>query len=61
MAGDPEVRALGMPGAEASVALEALPQPGPLGAEAVEFLFSGGPGQPLQPIARAASGMSCPG
>jgi DNA repair protein RecN (Recombination protein N) len=51
-----EVRALGMPGAEVTVTLEPLSEPGPLGTEAGEFLFSGGPGQPLQSIARAASG-----
>lgn len=51
-----EIRALGMPGAEVMVALAPEPEPGPGGAERVALEFSGGPGQPRLPLARAASG-----
>ncbi len=51
-----EVRALGMPGADVSVSLEPMAEPGPDGAERIELLFSGGPGQPSLPLGRAASG-----
>jgi DNA repair protein RecN (Recombination protein N) len=51
-----EVRALGMPGAGVSIDLAALDEPAADGAERVEFGFSGGRGQPRQPLARAASG-----
>jgi DNA repair protein RecN (Recombination protein N) len=51
-----EIRALGMPGAEVMVELAPEPEPGPGGAERVVFEFSGGPGQPRLPLARAASG-----
>jgi DNA repair protein RecN (Recombination protein N) len=51
-----ELQELGMPGARFEVHLEPLPTPGPDGAEAVEFRFSGGPRQPLLPLAKIASG-----
>ncbi|HEX9312907.1 MAG TPA: DNA repair protein RecN [Actinomycetota bacterium] len=51
-----EVRALGMPGAEIAVELAALEELGSSGAERVEFVFAGGPGQPRMALAKAASG-----
>ena len=45
-----------MPGARVEVALEPLPEPGAGGAERAELRFSGGPGQPLRPLAKTASG-----
>jgi len=51
-----EVRALGMPGAEIAVELAALEELGSSGAERVEFVFAGGPGQPPMALAKAASG-----
>src|SRR5439155_13234493 len=51
-----EVRALGMPGAEIAVELAALEEVGSSGAERVEFVFAGGPGQPRMALAKAASG-----
>ncbi len=46
---------LGMPGAAVELLVEAS-EPGPLGADRVELLFRGGPGQPALPLAKAASG-----
>jgi DNA repair protein RecN (Recombination protein N) len=51
-----EVRALGMPGADVTIDVHSLEEPTGGGAERVEFGFSGGPGQPQLPLARAASG-----
>ena len=51
-----EIRALGMPGADVVVDLTPQDEPGPDGAERVDLRFSGGPAQPLLPLARAASG-----
>jgi DNA repair protein RecN (Recombination protein N) len=50
-----ELRELGMEGASIAVRLDSRPEPGPSGRERVELLFSGGPGQPPLPIARAKS------
>ena len=46
---------LGMPGASVELLVEGS-EPGPLGADRVELLFQGGPGQPALPLAKAASG-----
>ena len=51
-----ELDALGMSGAEVSVALHPLDALGPSGAERVELLLRAGPGQPSLPLAKAASG-----
>jgi DNA repair protein RecN (Recombination protein N) len=51
-----ELHELGMPGARAQVRLVDGSGLGPDGAETAELLFSGGPGQELLPLARAASG-----
>ena len=51
-----ELEELGMPGAVVEVALAALPEPGPSGAERVELRLSAGPGQSAMPLAKAASG-----
>ena len=51
-----ELRQLGMQGATVAVDLVAAPEPGPNGAEAAAFGFSGGAGQPLRPLAKVASG-----
>ena len=51
-----ELQDLGMAGAGIQVTLEALPEPGPSGAERVELRFRGGPGHPLLSFAKAASG-----
>jgi DNA repair protein RecN (Recombination protein N) len=51
-----ELRELGMQGAELSIQLPALPEPGPSGAEVAEFGFSGGPKQPVRPLSKVASG-----
>ena len=51
-----ELRELAMPAARFSVALEALAEIGPNGAESVEFALSPNPGEPLRPLGRAASG-----
>jgi len=51
-----ELAALGMPGAMLKVELEPLPEPGPLGLEAVRFSFSANPGLPPAPLEKAASG-----
>jgi DNA repair protein RecN (Recombination protein N) len=51
-----ELEELGMPGARIQVHLEPQDEPGPLAAETVELRLAGGPGQPLEPLARSASG-----
>jgi DNA repair protein RecN (Recombination protein N) len=45
-----------MEGAEVEVTLEAHPEVTASGSECAEFRFSGGPGQPLLPLAKVASG-----
>ena len=47
---------LGLKGARFTVALEALPEPGPAGAERVEFLVAVNVGFEPKPLARVASG-----
>jgi DNA repair protein RecN (Recombination protein N) len=51
-----ELADLGMTGAALRVSLDALDRLGPSGAERVELLLCGGPGQPWLPLAKAASG-----
>jgi DNA repair protein RecN (Recombination protein N) len=51
-----ELRELGMEGASMEVRLQPLTEPGPDGAESVTLMFSGGPDQSSQPLARVASG-----
>jgi DNA repair protein RecN (Recombination protein N) len=51
-----ELEELGMPTAAVAVALEPTPEPGPHGAEYVELRFSPAEGQPVLPLAKAASG-----
>ena len=51
-----EMSELGMEGAEVRVTLVPLAEPGPAGGERAELLFSGGPGQPLLPLSKVASG-----
>ena len=51
-----ELHELGMQGASVEVALRPQDELGPLGAERVELLFSGGPGQPPLPLGKVASG-----
>jgi DNA repair protein RecN (Recombination protein N) len=51
-----ELQDLGMPGARVSVELERLEDRGPDGGEEVGFGFSAGPGQPVQPLSKVASG-----
>jgi DNA repair protein RecN (Recombination protein N) len=51
-----ELQELGMSGARLDVGLRPLDEPGPEGAESVEFLFSGGPAQPQLPLGKVASG-----
>ncbi len=53
---DRELAALAMPSARFSVALASLVEPGPSGAERVEFALSPNPGEPTRALARAASG-----
>jgi len=52
------MRQLGMPGGrfEVSVESDADSEPGPDGAERIEFLVSANPGEPVKPVARVASG-----
>ncbi len=47
---------LGIPGGRFAIMLERLDKPAPSGLEAVEFQVSANPGQPLQPLAKVASG-----
>jgi DNA repair protein RecN (Recombination protein N) len=51
-----ELHELGMQGAELSIELVTLPEPGPSGVETAEFGFSGGPKQPVRPLSKVASG-----
>ncbi len=51
-----ELAELGMEGASIEVTLVPHAEPVSTGAEHAEFVFSGGPGQPAQPLARVASG-----
>jgi DNA repair protein RecN (Recombination protein N) len=51
-----ELHELGMGGAEVEVALLADAEPTSGGAEHVELAFAGGPGQPVLPLAKFASG-----
>ena len=51
-----ELAALAMPAARFEVAIETLEAPGPYGSEAVEFHLAPNPGEPLRPLAKAASG-----
>jgi DNA repair protein RecN (Recombination protein N) len=51
-----ELQELGMSGSKLDVGLRPLAEPGPEGAEDVEFLFCGGPGQPQLPLGKVASG-----
>ena len=51
-----ELAGLAMPAARFSVVLEPLGEIGPNGGEAVEFALSANPGEPVRPLARAASG-----
>lgn len=53
---DRELSALAMPAARFSVTLVPLDEPGPGGAERVEFRLSPNPGEPVRALARAASG-----
>jgi len=52
------IRGLGMPGGRFAVSMEALgpDKAGPDGMDRVEFLVSANPGQPVQPLAKVASG-----
>jgi DNA repair protein RecN (Recombination protein N) len=52
------MRGLGMPGGRFEVRVETDPESEPAaeGADAVEFLVSANPGQPVKPVARVASG-----
>ncbi len=47
---------LGFRQAHFNVLLESLPEPGPHGAEDVEYLFGPNPGEPLKPLRQIASG-----
>ncbi len=51
-----ELRELGMEGVMVEVERRPLDEPGPTGAERVELLFSGGPGQAALPLFKVASG-----
>jgi DNA repair protein RecN (Recombination protein N) len=51
-----ELRELGMEGGMVDVERRPLAEPGPTGAERVELLFSGGPGQAPLPLSKVASG-----
>jgi len=53
---DQQLRSLGMPSAELSVALNKLEKPGANGLEDVEFLIITNKGQPAKPLAKIASG-----
>lgn len=52
----PHLAELGMEGARFEVQLRKLPEPGPAGAERVEFMFSANPGEPLAELSSVASG-----
>ncbi len=51
-----ELDALGMQGARVEISLVPLPEIVQAGTERAEFRFSGGPGQPLLPLSKVASG-----
>lgn len=51
-----ELAAVGMGGCRFQVLLESLEEPGPEGADRVEFLLAPNPGEPARPLARIASG-----
>lgn len=51
-----ELQFLDMPGVQFTVQFSSLAQPGPEGAERVEFLISANPGSPPKPLAKIASG-----
>jgi DNA repair protein RecN (Recombination protein N) len=51
-----ELAALHIPKARLEVEVGALEEPGPLGIDRVEFLFSANSGEPLAPLRRVASG-----
>ena len=51
-----ELASLAMPAARFEVVLEPLEAPGPSGSERAYFALSPNPGEPVRPIARAASG-----
>ncbi len=51
-----ELAALAMPAARFAVSFEPLEEIGPAGSERVEFALSPNPGEPLRPLAKAASG-----
>ncbi len=51
-----ELAGLAMPAARFEVVLEPLDEPGPNGSERAYFALSPNPGEPVRPIARAASG-----
>lgn len=50
------IKGLGMPNGRVELALAALPRPTPSGLDAVEFLVSANPGQPLRALNKVASG-----
>jgi len=51
-----ELQGLRLEGARFEVALRALAEIGPTGAEEAEMMFSANPGEPIAPLARVASG-----
>jgi DNA repair protein RecN (Recombination protein N) len=51
-----ELAELALEGARIEIRLEPLPGPTRSGAEAIVFLFAGGPGQPTMPLSKVASG-----
>jgi DNA repair protein RecN (Recombination protein N) len=51
-----ELAGLRLEGARFEIALRSGPEIGPTGAEGAEMMFSANPGEPLQPLARVASG-----
>ena len=51
-----ELEALGMAGARVEISLVPVPEIWRGGSERAEFRFSGGPGQPLLPLSKVASG-----
>jgi DNA repair protein RecN (Recombination protein N) len=51
-----ELTGLRLEGARFEIALRPAAEIGPLGAEGAEMMFSANPGEPLQPLARVASG-----
>jgi len=51
-----ELAALHIPKARLSVDVTTMDEPGPLGIDRVEFLFSANPGEPVAPLRKVASG-----